>query len=433
MKKASALILCILLIFSSSVSMISAAEDDPYAEIYYPRDFKFERFNYSSSVSLPYRIFIPRDYDPNKSYPLILTLHGGGESGTNNQTQLTNIVPNLFNSDNKEAFESIVVAPQSPGAWGNGGYGAENDMSKALVGLIEKVEEKYSVDKSRVYAIGLSNGGYGVWDLLIRHNDMFAAGIPICGGADTSKAAILTDTPIYAFHGSDDQIIPVSASRNIVNAIKAEGGTQIIYKEFRGMGHNVWNTAMTTQGLLDWMFSQSLADRYPDRYSRVKIEANEIEAIMSGLSEKTGIDFTKANGYNKSTKQIVRSKSNPLSFDFPEIRSENTKDGWKVTASYFDEETNAIYITEITPAPDTIVSVSESHKANLGDINTDGQISALDDILLVRYLAGWYDDAVINDAALSVMDINGDKNVSAADCIILERYLAGWNVSKYIK
>jgi pimeloyl-ACP methyl ester carboxylesterase len=77
----------------------------------------------------------------------------------------------------------------------------------------------------------------------------------ICGGADPSKAALLKDLPIWTFHGSADDVIPVTASRMMVDALKAVGA-KIQYTEYPGAGHNVWDQTYANPDVLRWFIDQ---------------------------------------------------------------------------------------------------------------------------------------------------------------------------------
>ena len=55
--------------------------------------------------------------------------------------------------------------------------------------VVNAVEKEFNVDKNRIYVAGVSMGGYGVWDLITRYPDKFAAAIPICGGGEPDKVA----------------------------------------------------------------------------------------------------------------------------------------------------------------------------------------------------------------------------------------------------
>lgn len=212
--------------------------------------------------------------NPDGDAPLVLFLHGAGERGNDNELQLKNCIMQGFASFKSELYDAVVLAPQCPAAdgwvncdWLKGEYDADEiDESAALEAAAKLVEARIAqggVDKNRVYVMGLSMGGYGTWDILLRHGDLFAAGVPICGGADIAKALAYTEKPLYVFHGDADTQVPVSGSRNIVNAIRAQGGTLVHYVEFAGGTHGIWDRAIKYEGdaenpaLLGWLFGQT--------------------------------------------------------------------------------------------------------------------------------------------------------------------------------
>ncbi|MBQ7335070.1 MAG: prolyl oligopeptidase family serine peptidase [Clostridia bacterium] len=226
--------------------------------------------------SMPYRLYLPADYSAEKSYPLILFLHGAGERGNDNTAQLKNAIGQMFADPASPVYQCIVVAPQCPQdqkwvnveAWTDCQYSIdeipESDALKTVRGILSEVQTEYGVDLDRVYATGLSMGGYGTWDLLVRHGELFAAAIPVCGGCDTSKAALLTDIPIYTFHGLKDPTVPCTGTEAMVDAIRSLGGTKITYVPYPEMEHNVWETAFATEGLYDWLLAQKRSDRDQD-------------------------------------------------------------------------------------------------------------------------------------------------------------------------
>ncbi len=103
-------------------------------------------------------------------------------------------------------------------------------------------------------------GGYGAWRLAAAYPEMFAAAIPICGGGDPLLAQQLTKVPIWAFHGEKDMNVPVSGSRDVIDAIEKVGGKPI-YTEFPGKAHDISKEVISTPGLLDWLFAQSKTGR----------------------------------------------------------------------------------------------------------------------------------------------------------------------------
>lgn len=220
--------------------------------------------------SMPYRLYVPEDYESTKEYPVIVFLHGAGERGTGNTAQLTNAIQNLFDTQ-KQVKESIVIAPQCPTGkrwvetdWTKGNYDSSSIQEEQLatvMKILKEIQANYTTDQDRIYAIGLSMGGIATWNLLMNHSDVFAAGIPICGAADVNKANILKNIPIWTFHGTADPTVPYSATQQMVQAIQSAGGDKITFTSYSGMEHAIWNNAVGTPGLIDWLFEQKLSDR----------------------------------------------------------------------------------------------------------------------------------------------------------------------------
>ncbi|MBQ7302437.1 MAG: prolyl oligopeptidase family serine peptidase, partial [Clostridia bacterium] len=144
--------------------------------------------------------------------------------------------------------------------WNKGNYSVanvpESAQLKAVMELLDTVEATYSVDKSRVYAMGVSMGGFGTWDLLMRHPDRFAAGMPLCGAADPAMAQAVKDIPIYTFHGSADTTVPVSGTRAMVDAVQAAGGKVLRYEELEGEGHLIQIPIFKRPEVSEWLFAQ---------------------------------------------------------------------------------------------------------------------------------------------------------------------------------
>jgi len=98
-------------------------------------------------------------------------------------------------------------------------------------------------------------GGYGTWDILTRHPDMFAAGVPICGGADENTAPRIAKLPIWVFHGEVDSVVPTIRSKNMIAALERAGGKPR-YTEYPKCDHNSWTLAIQEPDLLPWLFAQ---------------------------------------------------------------------------------------------------------------------------------------------------------------------------------
>ena len=255
------------------------------------------KYTYTNEdTTLPYRLILPKDYDESKEYSLLFFFHGAGERGNDNEKQFFHCVQYL--ADNMP--ETIIVAPQCPEGeqwvdtpWANGAYSIEavpeSDQMKAVMELLEQLKTEYSVDTDRIYASGISMGGFGTWDVMMRHNDVFAAAIAVCGGGDISQAENLVDVPLFVFHGDADTAVPVSGSRDTVQAIKDAGGTKVEYVEYKGAGHGIWNDAFATEGLLEKLLNCKLSDRIPVEESSETVS----EEVSENAQNNTQSGFLK--------------------------------------------------------------------------------------------------------------------------------------------
>ncbi len=199
----------------------------------------------TKTLSCDYLLFLPESYgEEDKSWPLMLFLHGAGERGTNLELVKKHGPPKI--AEGKKDFPFIVVSPQCPTEqwW--------DENLDVLINLLDDIVAKYDVDDERIYLTGLSMGGYGTWALASRHPDRFAAIVPICGGGTLPMAYGLAGIPIWAFHGAKDQVVPVIESEQMVDLINRRGGNAklTIYPE---AGHDSWTETYDNQELYDWL------------------------------------------------------------------------------------------------------------------------------------------------------------------------------------
>jgi predicted peptidase len=198
------------------------------------------------TVDMPYLLHLPEGYDKTTNYPLVVFLHGAGERG-NDTTLLKVGLPKLLNAANDYQF--VLVAPQCPvDSW----WTRELDTLSAF---LKDSLGRDDVDKKRVYLTGLSMGGDGAWRLAALHPTWFAAVVPICGRDKSNSAAKLKHIPTWAFHGANDDIVPVNESRKMVKGIKALGGSAKL-TVYPDADHNAWDKAYTTKELYSWLFAQ---------------------------------------------------------------------------------------------------------------------------------------------------------------------------------
>jgi predicted peptidase len=218
--------------------------------------------------SLKFRHAAPVRMKKGAKYPLLVFFHGAGGRGADNKGQ-------LIDAGGLSAFEKVglrtklnshIFAGQVPKGekWVNVSWSLlghktpeiSNSMRMTMEAMDSYVQNpKNQVDTNRIYAMGLSMGGYGTWDAILRRPDFFAAAVPICGGGDKSIAKKLAHLPIWAWHGEKDNVIKPSRSRDMIDAIKKAGGTPK-YSEIKGRGHNSWLDCWKSEEMWAWLYSQ---------------------------------------------------------------------------------------------------------------------------------------------------------------------------------
>ncbi|MCW5557600.1 MAG: prolyl oligopeptidase family serine peptidase [Verrucomicrobiae bacterium] len=200
---------------------------------------------------LEYLLYLPKAYeaDSSKQWPLVLFLHGAGERGSELQKVAVHGPPKLVQAGTE--FPFILVSPQCPEGqvWDD----------RVLIGLLDELQARYRVDPRRVYATGLSMGGYGTWALAQRHPQRFAAVAPICGGGERIRALLpaqqesLKTLGVWAFHGAKDNVVALSESERMVEAFKRAGVTDIQLTVYPEAGHDSWTQAYNEPEFFNWL------------------------------------------------------------------------------------------------------------------------------------------------------------------------------------
>jgi predicted peptidase len=219
--------------------------------------------------TMPYRLYIPPGYNaPGAEFPLIIFLHGSGESGTDNTAPSNGYIDNIYNAAHGNygaQYKAFLLVPQTQWGWQYyPDYPADVGQTLAL-DILNLVNSTYQVDDRRLYVTGLSMGGFGSFDFIANHPKMFAAASPLSGGGDPLEAPIIKDIPIWAYHGTADTVVPVDYTDEMYDAIEAVGG-HMEYTRVSGVGHGGWETFYngstyknsTGKTLYQWMFAQSL-------------------------------------------------------------------------------------------------------------------------------------------------------------------------------
>ncbi|MBN1895656.1 T9SS type A sorting domain-containing protein [bacterium] len=279
-------------------------------------DEKFEYGTHHFAMTIPYRLCRPDAFDPAQVYPLVLALHGAGERGLDNEFPISahRLAYAWSDTENQKKWPCYVLVPQCPENerwvdhdWATGPYLVDetpiSDELLTVMDLLDSLMQVLPIDTNRIYVTGLSMGGYGTWDLIVRYPHQFAAAIPMSGAGDTTKASVLMHLPVWDFHGEVDSTVPVTGSRDMIAAMVKAGrhavythgmgsdrvvmtdpqiqaaidaGANLLYTEWPGKNHVMWAESYDYPFLLPWVFSQ-------DKQHPVGVERLAGPAVPAGI------------------------------------------------------------------------------------------------------------------------------------------------------
>jgi predicted peptidase len=244
----------------------------PVAQEPYPQDEFISRESNIGEDRFRYRVYVPLERKGDDPLPVMLYLHGAGNRGKDNETQLNGLAEVI--RSNRESFSFIVVIPQCL----DGRFWDAGMIARANQALNEVIVE-FSGDPKRLYLAGFSLGGYGVWSMAATYPEKFAALVPMAGRvvprpveeksvspkvAELAKssdvyrafAEAIGKTPVWIFHGSEDRIVPVDSSRRMSRSLMDAGNLHIKYSEVAGAGHEP--LAFRTTEFFSWLGEQKI-------------------------------------------------------------------------------------------------------------------------------------------------------------------------------
>tara|TARA_R110002012_G_scaffold263456_1_gene446287 strand:- start:122988 stop:123770 length:783 start_codon:yes stop_codon:yes gene_type:complete len=255
-------IVLIAIVFFTIVAQ-SYAQENVYAEASFIKELD----------TLKYRILYPKNFSDTNKYPVVFFLHGAGERGEDNQKQLVHGSGLFSKAENLENFPAIIIFPQcaTEDYWSNAKvkrnkrpfrlkFNYNRKPTKAMTLMMDLVDEtlaKPFVKADQVYVMGLSMGGMGTFELLHRKPTVFAAAIAICGGGQAKGAKDFFDTPLWVFHGANDDVVNPELSIEMVSALLKYGGKPK-FTMYDKANHNSWDPAFAEPDLLPWLFSNKL-------------------------------------------------------------------------------------------------------------------------------------------------------------------------------
>lgn len=222
-----------------------------------------------NGASYRFQVYLPEDWrrDDGKLWPIILFLHGRGERGSEGMWQTQIGLPAQVR-DHPERWPFVIVMPQCPlpDHW------TDPKMLELAVAALDEETAEFHGDPERTYLTGLSMGGYGAWELARLHPRRWAAVAIAAGGIfwsydperwqevstlPAAYAQAVSHTPLWLFHGSDDNVVSPRQSELLYEALKIAGG-HVRFWIYQGYGHDCWTRAYNEPELPRWLLSHKL-------------------------------------------------------------------------------------------------------------------------------------------------------------------------------
>jgi poly(3-hydroxybutyrate) depolymerase len=283
------------------------------------RSFQYTGGKYNNA-EIKYRLHVPKKISFGKKYPLVVHLHGVGESGSDNTLSLAHLhstLPMMVGPEQEDFFLLVLQCPRDNRVWT---FRPTKDGNlDILVAAMEHVIANNPIDEQRLSTFGLSSGGDGVWRLLVAHPEKFAAAVPTSSGAtrDIQQPASLAQTAIWTFRNQNDGSADVTSVREAMRVINGTGGYMKL-TEFSQGGHAAWRNAMDECNCVSWMIAQKRGGWFnppPEReFYRSRSLFNCFFAFFLPLGLAAGLLVFQRTQYHQQLHETIVKDWYPLLF-----------------------------------------------------------------------------------------------------------------------
>lgn len=269
-----------------SIEIPSAASINTYrdalARIFEERSFTVPTGPFRGQA-FGYRLFVPPQFaaDPTSSYPMLVWLHGYGENGDDNESQLRWLELVFTQMKDLKKYPFFVLAVQCPKnfpAWYLQHRTARNETNipsdpiDITQLILDGLLLEYGIEKNRLVLSGVSSGADGCWEMAIRYPGMFQAIAPLGSHykADASELRLISHLNLWAFHATDDPDAPVEVMQETISNLKSVGGSCML-TEISNNSHDCWTAAFKEYDVLGWLLSQTGHGRYKRQLGTVPL------------------------------------------------------------------------------------------------------------------------------------------------------------------
>lgn len=266
MNKRLLIVLCVLFLLPFVALEGNAQSSAPLKptviDCFQERTFRYTGGKYKNA-EIKYRLHTPDTIRQGRKYPLIVHLHGIGEAGADNTRSLLYvdaILPLMVGSKRQDFFMLVVQCPADAPGWNF--RSTKDGTLDVLMAIMEHVIAENPIDKTRITTTGVSSGGWGGWELLLRYPDLFAGAVPTACGAPSSsqKLTALKQTPIWSVINKGN--IDPASIQIAMHTINKSGGSMAL-TETSAHGHNAWTPAMEDYNCFMWMLAQKRGSYFP--------------------------------------------------------------------------------------------------------------------------------------------------------------------------
>jgi poly(3-hydroxybutyrate) depolymerase len=284
-----------------------------------------------------YVLFVPQNYTPDAKWPIIVYLHGAGERGTDGQLPTT-VGPGPYIRAQADNFPFFVLFPQCESTDSRllTGWNDDSDDTSRMLQILKTVEDKYSIDPQRRVLTGWSMGGFGAWSIAASDPEMWSAVVPVSGSGDTDKVASLASTPVWAIHGSRDNVVRPSAAIKTIDALKQSNGAPWL-SVLPNFGHDVWRVAYGSSAVYDWMLSPTNEGGPPrlaaDDPSATPSTSRKFDPV---LEISNAAEIRLGNRMLRGLSYAIPSRVPPdaLTGSIPDIHDSTSSDGYRFNVTF---------------------------------------------------------------------------------------------------
>ena len=257
-----------------------------------------------------YQVYLPEEWQRNdhKRWPVILFLHGRGERGSEGMWQTQIGLPQQIR-DHPERWPFVVVMPQCS----LDRFWTDRDMLAMAMAELDAEVTEFHGDPARIYLSGLSLGGYGAWELAREYPTHWAAIAIAAGGVFWSYAPdrwqhvnslpaeyarTVGHTPVWLFHGAEDNVVAVRQDELLYSALKSTGGHVRLWI-YQGLKHDCWTRAFNEPELPRWLLIHKreahegppFAERIsiPLHPPAIKLAAAQLDSFAGEYVDKSGV------------------------------------------------------------------------------------------------------------------------------------------------